>query len=144
MSPRKKLSPLAESLGLDFEPEDFKVWGQIEAQGDPDKDQFENLGEPVGLGTFATYDEANAFLSRLSADGYDADGKAVASRDTVGGVPIEVAEAAADEVLAERRASDYAQARHDAAFLSEDDGATLFCDVCHQQVRSNEAHSCPL
>lgn len=28
-------------------------------------------------------------------------------------------------------------------FLSEDNGATLHCDECSQQVRSNEAHSCP-
>lgn len=27
-------------------------------------------------------------------------------------------------------------------FLQEDQGATLFCDVCHQQVRSNEVHCC--
>lgn len=27
-------------------------------------------------------------------------------------------------------------------FLSEDNGATLYCDACHQQVRSNEAHRC--
>lgn len=27
-------------------------------------------------------------------------------------------------------------------FLSEDNGATLFCDTCDQQVRSNEAHVC--
>jgi hypothetical protein len=29
------------------------------------------------------------------------------------------------------------------AFLSEDDGATLYCNHCSEQVRSNEAHTCP-
>lgn len=28
-------------------------------------------------------------------------------------------------------------------FLSEDNGATLFCDTCKCQVRSNEVHDCP-
>lgn len=28
-------------------------------------------------------------------------------------------------------------------FLDEDNGATLYCDICHEDVRSNEAHVCP-
>lgn len=30
----------------------------------------------------------------------------------------------------------------DGEFLDEDNGATLYCDTCQQQVRSNEAHRC--
>jgi len=30
----------------------------------------------------------------------------------------------------------------DGEFLDEDNGATLYCDTCNQQVRSNEAHRC--
>jgi len=32
---------------------------------------------------------------------------------------------------------------HESAFLNEDDGATLYCDNCNQQIRTNEAHTCP-
>lgn len=33
--------------------------------------------------------------------------------------------------------------RADGDFLSEDNGAYLVCEPCGQQVRSNEAHTCP-
>lgn len=71
---RRGLSEIADSLGLDFEPDAFKVWGEIEAQADPD--QYKTVGEPVPLATFDTYDEANAFLAAQSLDGQGASDEA--------------------------------------------------------------------
>lgn len=64
---------------LGWTPQLFKVWGQIEAQGKPDEDEYENVGEPVSLGTFATLPEAEQFLDARSADGFDAYGNVSAA-----------------------------------------------------------------
>lgn len=64
---------------LGWTPQLFKVWGQIEAQGNPDKDEYENVGEPVTVGTFDTIQEAERFLSTFSTDGFDSEGKVSAA-----------------------------------------------------------------
>lgn len=59
------ISQEAADLGLDFEPERFKVWGEIEAQGG---EQYQNIDEPVELGVYDSYAEAFGFLTSLSVD----------------------------------------------------------------------------